>query len=109
MGYATHGRAGAIATDWELTSESGRIIITHMLIRLTGNVVPMLTEHEAMERLKAAIAEAGSQQAFAKKHHLAGAYISDVLRGKRALAPAVLAVIGLERVVLYQETGDKDE
>lgn len=59
----------------------------------------MLTEHDVMERLRSAITEAGSQRKFAEQHGLTVAYVSDVLRGNRALADRILAALGIERQV----------
>jgi len=59
----------------------------------------MLTEHEVMERLRAAVDKAGSQRKFAEQHGLTVAYVSDVLRGNRALADRILATLGIERQV----------
>lgn len=61
-----------------------------------------MTEQEVIERLRAAIEQAGSQQAFADAFGFTAGYVSDVLRGKRDLADRILAAIGVERVVTYQ-------
>lgn len=64
----------------------------------------MLTEHEVIERLRDAIAQAGSQRKFAEQHGLTVAYVSDVLRGNRAPADRILAAIGVEREVTTKVT-----
>jgi DNA-binding transcriptional regulator YdaS (Cro superfamily) len=61
-----------------------------------------LTEDEVMERLRAAIAEAGSQRAFAEKHGFTPGYVSDVIKGQRGLSDRILAAIGVERVINYR-------
>lgn len=62
----------------------------------------MLTEQEVIKRLRSAVAAAGGQRKFAVIHGFTAGYINDVLRGKRALADRILAVIGVERSVIYQ-------
>lgn len=64
----------------------------------------MLTEQEVRERLRAAIADAGGQRAFASAHDFTVAYVNDVVHGRRALADRILAAIGVERKVIYQVT-----
>lgn len=61
-----------------------------------------MTEHEVIERLRAAIAEAGSQRAFAEKHGFTPGYVSDVIKGQRGLSDRILAAIGVERVIDYR-------
>lgn len=63
-----------------------------------------MTEQEARERLRAAIQAVGGQRRFAEAHGFSPAYVNDVLRGKRDLAERILAVIGIERVVVHQVT-----
>ena len=63
----------------------------------------MLTEQQVLLRLRAAVNEAGGQQRFAEQHGLHASYISDVLRGKRALADRILATIGVVRETVYRE------
>lgn len=65
-----------------------------------------LTEAEVYERLHAAIAELGSQRAFATKVGLTPAYINDVVHRRRLLSDTMLAAIGIERIVTttYRET-----
>lgn len=62
----------------------------------------MLTEQEVMDRLRAAVDAAGGQRKFAAVHGFTAGYINDVLRGKRALADRILAVVGVERQVVQQ-------
>lgn len=64
----------------------------------------MLTEQDVMDRLRKAIADAGGQRGFASAHGFTPGYINDVVRGKRALADRILAVIGVERKTVYQVT-----
>jgi DNA-binding transcriptional regulator YdaS (Cro superfamily) len=64
----------------------------------------MLTEQEVMDRLRAAVVEAGGQRAFAEKHGLTPGYVNDVLHGKRAFADRILSTIGVERQVVYHVT-----
>lgn len=63
----------------------------------------MLTEQEVRDRLRRAVNEAGGLRRFAEQHGLTAPYISDVLRGKRALADRILATIGIVRETVYRE------
>lgn len=67
----------------------------------------MLTELQVIERLRAACIAAGGQKAFAKAHDLTPGYVHDVLHSKRAPAERILAAIGIERITMYQEIGDR--
>lgn len=62
----------------------------------------MLTEQEVMERLREAVKAAGGQRRFAEANGFTVGYVSDVLRGNRALADRILATIGVERTVTYR-------
>lgn len=62
-----------------------------------------MTEDKVMEKLRGEIELLGSQKAFAAAQGFSDSYISDVLRGRRELGPAILAALGLERVVTYRE------
>lgn len=61
----------------------------------------LLDATEVRRMLSAAIAETGTQKAFAEAHGMSGAYLSEVVRGTRDPGPAVLEALGLERVVWY--------
>ncbi len=54
---------------------------------------------KVLRLLRAAVAEAGSQSAWARKHGVSQAYVNHVLLGRRQAGPRVLAGLGLERVV----------
>jgi hypothetical protein len=62
----------------------------------------VFTKQELVERLRTAIASAGSQEAFAAQHDIAAAYISDVMRGRREPGQKILDALGVERVVTYR-------
>jgi hypothetical protein len=62
----------------------------------------MLTEQEVMDRLRAAIAAAGSQAAYARQQGISLQYVNDVMRGRRELGQKVLDALGVERVVSYR-------
>lgn len=59
-----------------------------------------LTNQAALEALRDAVAEAGSQRAAAARIGVSQAYLGDVLAGRRALGSRILSAIGLRRVVL---------
>lgn len=67
----------------------------------------MLTEDDIRARLRAAIDAARSQQTFARQHGISAQYINDVLNGRRKIGEKILDALGLERVVIYREKGDK--
>lgn len=68
-----------------------------------------MTEQEVIERLREAIKRAGSQRALAQAHGISEQYLTDVLRGRRAITARIAAVAGVERIVVveYRE-GAKD-
>lgn len=68
----------------------------------------MLTEQEVMDRLRAAVAAAGSQKAYADSIGVSQSYLSDVLVGNRAPGEKILTALGLEAVTMYRETGRKE-
>ena len=45
---------------------------------------------------------AGSQQAWAAAHRVSAQYVCDVLKERREPADAILAALGLRRVVTYE-------
>ena len=63
----------------------------------------MLTEQEVMDRLRAAVAAAGSQKAYAEQIGVSQTYLSDVLTGNRAPGEKILTALSLEAVMMYQE------
>lgn len=40
---------------------------------------------------------------WATKHHISPAYLSDVLRGKRNIGPAILRALGMKAVTYYKK------
>ncbi len=52
-------------------------------------------------------AEAQSLSAWARKHGISVAYLSDTLGGRRKPGPAILRGLGLQKVVRYQSTINK--
>lgn len=62
----------------------------------------MLSEQDILERLRAAIRAAGSQQAFSREHGISAQYINDVVRGRREPGHKILEALGAERVVSYR-------
>ncbi len=63
---------------------------------LTSDVVILLRKR---------CAAAGSAKAWAKAANVSESYVSDVLRGRREPAPAILDALGLERVLTYRKAG----
>ena len=56
-----------------------------------------------MARLQAAIAAAGSQQAFARLHGISAQYVNDVVSERRPMGEKILNALGVEKVVTYRE------
>ena len=57
----------------------------------------VLTEVEVLARLRAAVAEAGGQRAFGRLHGMSGSLVCEVLRRRKAVPPAILAALDIER------------
>lgn len=56
-----------------------------------------------IERLRAAVAIHGTQQAVAQHFGMSAVYLSDIITGKKQPGKKVLDAIGVERVVTYRE------
>ena len=54
-------------------------------------------------RLNAAVRETGTAKAFAEKVGLSEAYVSDVVRAKKAPAEQIAAAVGLRPVTMFVE------
>jgi hypothetical protein len=54
-----------------------------------------LDEAAVIALLRRAIEEAGTQQDWAEQHNVSAQYVSDVLRGRRDVGPAIAAALGL--------------
>lgn len=65
----------------------------------------MLTEQDVMERLRVAVAAAGSQKAYAERIGVSQTYLSDVLIGNRTPGQKILDALGLEALLMYREKG----
>lgn len=61
-----------------------------------------MTIDQVRELLKTACN--GNQAAWAAQHGIAPPYVSDTLAGRRDPGPAILAALGLRKVVLYEPT-----
>ncbi|MBS7789257.1 helix-turn-helix transcriptional regulator [Roseococcus sp. SDR] len=64
---------------------------------------PLLDGMDVFKRLRAACEAAGGQGAWAERHGMSAAYVSEVLNAKREPGPAVLNALGLKRVVKFAE------
>ncbi|MCP1549369.1 hypothetical protein J2W76_002614 [Methylorubrum zatmanii] len=63
-----------------------------------------LTECEVLEHLRAAIKESGNAKVWAGRAGVSPQYVSDVVRGRRALGESVLDAIGFRKRVTYERT-----
>ena len=61
------------------------------------------TPDALLERLRIAIAQAGSQDAAAKRLGVSGAYLCDVMKRRREPGPKLLDALGYRRVVVYEQ------
>lgn len=57
---------------------------------------------DVLRCLRVACRDAGGQQAWASRHGLSPAYVSDVLHARRDPGPLILTALGLQRIVRYQ-------
>lgn len=60
-----------------------------------------MTEHRVIQLLRASCRMTGSQRAWAKKHKMSEAYVSQVLNRTRLPGPAIQRALGIRRVVEY--------
>lgn len=56
-----------------------------------------------LERLRIVVAGAGTQDAAAKQLGISGAYLCDVLKGRREPGKKLLDAMGYRRVVVYEQ------
>ena len=63
----------------------------------------MMTIAEVRKMLRGLIDAAESKSAWARAHHVAPSYVSEVLYGRREPGPRMLKALGLrrQRVILY--------
>lgn len=57
---------------------------------------------QVLDMLREAIAQVGSQYQWATKYKLSPQYVSDVLRGRRNMGPAILKALGVEAITQYR-------
>ena len=69
----------------------------------------LFTADQVRAFLRAECEDAGSQKAWAATHGLSTAHVADVLGGRREPAAAILAALGLHRVVFFEPNEEKDE
>lgn len=62
-----------------------------------------LTSAGVRKVIRRACKAEGSQKAWAAKHGISQAYLSDVLLGRREPSPAILRPLGLERATVYRK------
>ena len=60
-----------------------------------------MTEDDARRLLREQCETAGGQRAWARRHKLSAAYVSDVLSERRDIGPAICEALGLEKVIKY--------
>lgn len=62
----------------------------------------MITLEDVISRLRKECDALGGQTAWADKHNVSAAYVSDVLRNGRKPGPAILKGLGLRLVERYE-------
>jgi DNA-binding transcriptional regulator YdaS (Cro superfamily) len=62
----------------------------------------LFSAEQVRQYLREECAEAGSQKAWAQKHGLSPAYITDVLLGRREPGEAIVSALGFERLTVYR-------
>ena len=63
-----------------------------------------MTADDVRKMLAQACEKASSQRAWAKRHNLSAAYVSDVLLGRREPAEAICKALNVKRTVSYSIT-----
>lgn len=64
---------------------------------------------ELRELLKKACAEAGGQKAWATRNSVSGAYVNDVLQGRREPGESITTALGYRRKVEYVQDAWDDK
>lgn len=59
--------------------------------------------HEVLDMIRSECTGLGGQYQWATKHHISPAYLSDVLRGKRNIGPAILRALEMKSVTYYKK------
>jgi hypothetical protein len=62
---------------------------------------PWLDMDQVAKRLRQSTNAAGGQAAWAAKHHISAAYVSDVLKGRRLPGDKITKALGLEKALLW--------
>ena len=70
---------------------------------------PVVVNDPVIEELESRIAEAGSQKACAEDLKISPSYLHDIIKGKRALTPAILSKLGYVRVSVHVPTERADD
>lgn len=64
----------------------------------------LLTSKDVRAELRAMEKEAGGRSALARKLGITASYVGDLLDGKRDPGDKVLPLLGLKKVIFYQQT-----
>jgi len=67
-----------------------------------------MTAEKLRDMLRRECERAGSQAAWAKKHGIGPAYISDIISGRREPGAKLLRALGVERMVCYCRVGEPE-
>ena len=65
----------------------------------------LLTQEQAAEVIRRAVGKTG-QHEFAREHGISQAIVSTSLTGARLPSPALLNVVGLEKVIAYRRKAE---
>lgn len=61
----------------------------------------MIFANTMLKKLRDAVAEAGSQKAWAAKHGVSTQYVNDCLKGRREIGRAISEPLGYRPVTVY--------
>lgn len=61
----------------------------------------LLSETEVLRLLREDVDAEGSQKAWAQKHSIGEAYLSDVLNKRRNVTPRICEVLGLSKQIFF--------
>ncbi len=74
-----------------------------------GTKARVFDDNDVRQLLRAAVESAGTQAAFAKRHHLDRTHLNQVLKGKSRISRSLLKCLGLRKAYILDHTGNPDK
>jgi len=68
--------------------------------------IEIFKEQEVLERIREAIRLRGSAKELAEVHGISAQYLSDIVKGRRRISPAVAQKFGFEMLVTFVRSRD---